>query len=130
MTLVPVMLATLALAQLPPSPDPKPIPIVGTVVEGSGAPVAHANVWLAEATNPDEGRQIGVESLYAPLTGPGEGAPPILVQARTDADGRFTVEVPVEAVARRSAAADGRLGGGCGPGRTRRLAPPATNRPD
>ncbi len=95
-------LTIMALAQLPASPDPKPVPIVGTVVDGSGAPVAHANVWLAEATNPDEGRQVGVELFYAPLTGPSEGAPSILVHTRTDAAGRFTLEVPAEVVARRT----------------------------
>ena len=66
-----------ALAQLPASPDPKPMPITGVVVDESDRPVANADVWLAEALPPDEGRRAGMELWYVSLTGPGDGAPPI-----------------------------------------------------
>ncbi len=102
MALVPVVLATLALAQLSPSPDPKPVAIVGTVVDGSGRPAANVNIWLADAIRADEGRQFGEEMWYASFTDPGEGAPPILVHARSDAAGRFGLEIPAEVVARRT----------------------------
>ena len=102
MALVPVVLATLALAQLSPSPDPKPVAIVGTVVDGSGRPAANVDIWLADAIRPDEGRQFGKRCGARSFTDPGEGAPPILVHARSDAAGRFGLEIPAEVVARRT----------------------------
>ena len=45
-------LIILTTAQLPASPDPKPMPIAGAVVDGSGKPAADVDVWLAEATGP------------------------------------------------------------------------------
>ena len=45
---------------------------------------------------------VDVELWYASLTGPGEGVPPIVVHGRSDGAGRFALEVPAEAVARRS----------------------------
>jgi hypothetical protein len=98
-------LATLiivALAQLPTSPDPKPVPVSGIVVDGSGQPTANADVWLAEALSLDEGHRFGMELWWSRLTQPHEGSTPVLVHARTDAAGRFTIDIPAEAVARRS----------------------------
>ncbi len=91
-----------ALAQLPPSPDPKPVPINGTVVDGSGAPVANADVWLAEAIAPADGRRTGSELLDPDLTKQADGTTPALAHTRADAAGRFALEVPAEAAARRS----------------------------
>ena len=53
------ILAILALTQLPASPDPKPVPIAGVVVDATGRPVAGAEVWLAEAVPPAEGASRG-----------------------------------------------------------------------
>src|ERR1700751_5239689 len=90
---------TSTLAELPSSPDPKPMPVIGIVVDDSGRPVSEAEVWLAEALPPDLGRRFGVELWWAALRGPAGGALPILVHARTGADGRFALELPAEAVA-------------------------------
>lgn len=93
---------TSALAQLPASPDPKPIPVAGTVVDASDRPVAGAEVWLAEAVPPAEDRRSGTELLAPAPVGPLAGESLPLVHARTDADGRFAVEIPAEVVARSS----------------------------
>ncbi|HZW32910.1 MAG TPA: hypothetical protein VFF52_19500, partial [Isosphaeraceae bacterium] len=95
-------LSIMVLAQLPASPDPKPIPMTGAVVDHSGHPVAGADVWLAEAIAVDEGRRAGMELWWSMNTKPHEGTAPIQVHARTEVTGRFTLELPVEAVARRS----------------------------
>ena len=96
------ILAILALTQLPASPDPKPVPIAGVVVDATGRPVAGAEVWLAEAVPPAEGRRAGPELLAPVAPGPVAGEAPAMAHARTDADGRFAVEVPAEVVARPS----------------------------
>ena len=75
-------LVLLALVQLPPSADPKPVPITGIVVDGSGRPVAFADVWLAEAISPDEGRRFGIELWWSPTTRPNEGATPSSTTSR------------------------------------------------
>ena len=101
-----------ALAQLPASPDPKPVPITGIVVDDSGRPVANADVWLAEAIPPDEGRRFGMELWYVVPHRPGRGGA---------ADPRPRPERRRRAIRARGpgrgrraavAAADGRLGGG------------------
>ena len=96
----------LALAQLPVSPDPKPIAISGVVVDaaqsGSARPVAGADVWLAGALSPDEGRRSGMELWWTNLTPPAEGTIDVLAHVRTDAGGAFTLDVPAEVIARRS----------------------------
>ena len=96
------ILAILALTQLPASPDPKPVPIAGVVVDATGRPVAGAEVWLAEAVPPAEGRRAGPELLAPVAPGPVAGEAPAMAHARTDAGGRFAVEVPAEVVARPS----------------------------
>jgi hypothetical protein len=92
--------------QVPLSPDPRPIPITGIVVERSNAgpsrPVAGADVWLVEAFAADQCRRSGMELWWTNLTPPGEGMPTMVVQGRSDLDGRFTIHIPAEAVARRS----------------------------
>ena len=56
-------LSSLVMVELPASPDPKPIPIRGLVVDGlaSDRPVAGADVWLAEIQLPGGGRRSGIE---------------------------------------------------------------------
>jgi protocatechuate 3,4-dioxygenase beta subunit len=95
-------LVLLALAQLPPSADPKPITVAGTVVDGSGAPVAVADVWMGEAIIPDDGRRSGMEVWWSATSRPEEGSTPVSDHIATDAAGRFTFRVPAEVVARRS----------------------------
>ncbi len=95
-------LVFLALVQLPPSADPKPVPITGIVVDRSGSPVAFADVWLAEAMSPEEGRQVGIELWWSPTTRPNEGRTPVSDHISADAAGRFTFLVPADAVAQRS----------------------------
>ncbi len=99
-------LILLAVGQLPVSPDPKPMPISGVVVDNSGPrpgqSVANADVWLAEAFAPDEGRRSGMELWWTNLTPASEGRTGVLVRARTDASGGFTLLVPAEVVAQRS----------------------------
>ena len=111
--------AASALAQLPASADPRPVPITGVVVDESGRPVANADVWLAEALPPDEGRRVGVELWYISLTGPGDGAPPI-ARPRPERR-RRAIRAGATGRGRRAAvaAADGRLGGGHRPGEAR-----------
>ena len=70
----------MSLAQLPPSPDPMPMPIRGVVVDDSARPVAEADVWLAEAPA-RRGRRFGMELSWSTLTRPAEGTTPILVHA-------------------------------------------------
>jgi protocatechuate 3,4-dioxygenase beta subunit len=90
-----------ALAQLPASPDPKPVPITVAVVDGSGAPAAHADVWLAEALSPEESRRSGIEAWWSTIR-PDEGSTPVSDHAPADAGGRCTFRIPAVAVARRS----------------------------
>jgi protocatechuate 3,4-dioxygenase beta subunit len=95
-------LTIMVLAQLPPSTDPKPMPITGVVVDHSGQPVAGADVWLSEANAAGEGRRAGRELGWWADRKVDEETAPILGHARTEATGRFTLELPAEAVARRS----------------------------
>ncbi|MGP0063617.1 MAG: carboxypeptidase regulatory-like domain-containing protein [Isosphaeraceae bacterium] len=95
-------LMAIALAQLPASPDPRPIPVAGIVVDGAGRPATDVDVWLAQALDPDEGHRFGMELWWSTLTRSSEGTARVLVHARPDADGRFTIDIPAEAVARRS----------------------------
>ena len=91
-----------ALAQLPASPDPKPIPITGVVVDDRSQPAAGAEVWLIEMMTPEEGRQPGRESPGPISDWSNDRTPSIKAHARTDGAGRFILDVPVEVVARRS----------------------------
>lgn len=92
----------LALAQLPPSPDPKSMPVAGVLHDASGAAGADADVWLAQAIAPADGRRSGTELLGPVASMPASGMPPTLAHAHTDAAGRFGLDVPAEIVARRS----------------------------
>ncbi len=96
-----IVLAVLAQPTLSVSADPKPVPVAGVVVDASDRPVAGAEVWLAAALPPDDGRWAGMELWYQTLTGLGDGALPLVVHGRSDRDGRFTLDVPAEVVALR-----------------------------
>ena len=120
-----------ALAQLPASPDPKPVPLAGMVVDASGRPVANADVWLAEASRPpDEAGRFGTGALVVDPQRAGRGRP-AGPRPRPDRC-RGAIRARGTGRGRRAAfaAAPGPLGGG-GPGRSdpRRLAPPAPHRP-
>jgi hypothetical protein len=95
-------LVFVALAQLPASPDPKPVPVTGIVVDGSGQPCAFADVWLSEAIGPDEGRRFGMELWWARDIRSDEGSTPFSDHISADAAGRFTFRIPADAIARRS----------------------------
>ena len=101
MILATVLLSVIVPAQLAPSPDPKPLPISGVVVDTAGKPVAGAEVWLADGIAARDYRVFGDEMFLEPLTEPGEGLAPVLVHARTDQAGKFSVEAPVSYTARR-----------------------------
>ena len=54
-----------ALAQLPSSPDVRPIPVSGVVVDAAGAPARDAEVWLIRANRPEEDRKSGMTLSWA-----------------------------------------------------------------
>jgi protocatechuate 3,4-dioxygenase beta subunit len=96
------ILAALALAQPPASPDPRPVPVAGTVVDAAGRPVAGAEVWLAEAVPPAEDRRAGPGIREGTPAGPMPGEAPALASVRTDPDGKYSLAIPVEVIARPS----------------------------
>ncbi len=101
MILATVLLSVIVPAQLAPSPDPRPLPVSGTVVDTAGKPVAGVEVWLADGIAPRDHRVFGDEIRLEPFTDPGEGLKPVLVHATADRDGKFSVEAPVSYTARR-----------------------------
>ena len=72
--------------ELAPSPDPRPLPMSGMVVDSTGKPVAGAEVWLADGIAPRDHRLFGDEMYLEPLarTGPRSGAG---ARARQDGPG-------------------------------------------
>ncbi len=60
-----------------------------------------ADVWLVDAITADEGRRFGMELIWSIRTRPNDGATPVVVHGRTDATGRFALELSPEVVARR-----------------------------
>ncbi len=56
---------------------------------------------LSTVLGSDEDRRFGMELIWSSRTRPSEGATPVLVHGRSDAAGRFTLELPPEVVARR-----------------------------
>ena len=97
------LLVSIALtSQLSPSADPQPIPIPGVVVDPSGKPAADAAVWLIDGLPPGVCRRVGLELFWMePYARRSEDLPRICLEARTDAAGKFTLEVPAEFAARR-----------------------------
>src|SRR3954469_10659977 len=88
-------------ALLAPSPDPRPLPISGVVVDSTGKPVAGAEVWLADGIASHDHRLFGDGMYLEPLADPGQGLAPVLVHAKTDEAGKFSVEAPVSYTERR-----------------------------
>src|SRR5262249_32427670 len=70
---LPLLALAWALVHWPPSPDPKPVRIVGVVVDDAGRLVGNADGWLAEAVSPAEGRRSGNELLVPAPAGPVAG---------------------------------------------------------
>ncbi len=100
-TSIAVALSYLTLLATSTSADPKPVPITGIVVETSGRPATGADVWIVHALTADEGRRFGMEVIWSSRAQPSDGTVPILLHDRTDAAGRFTLELPPEVVMRR-----------------------------
>ncbi len=88
-------------AQLAPSADPRPVPVSGIVLDSAGKPAAGVTVWLIDGLPAEAFRWFGDELRVAPYAGPGVGLPRIRVETRTDASGRFALEVPASFIARR-----------------------------
>ena len=77
------LLASIALAaQLTPSPDPRPIPIAGVIVDPAGKPAPDVAVWLIDGISPRAFRRFGDELSLEPFAEPGAGLPPIRRQTR------------------------------------------------
>ena len=88
-----------AMAELPASPDVRPIPVTGVVVDAAGRPLRDAEIWLTRATRVEEDRKSGLELSWSAMQAEDE-EPPVHVVTRTDAEGRFRLEVPVDFAAR------------------------------
>ncbi len=96
-----VALTYVTLSAVSTAADPKPVPIAGIVVETSGRPATGADVWIVDARTADESRRFGMEVIWSSRAKPSEGTIPVLLHGRTDAAGRFTLDLPPEVVARR-----------------------------
>ena len=70
MILATVLLSVIVPAQLAPSPDPKPLPVSGMVVDTAGKPVAGAEIWLADGIAPRDHRVFGDEMILEPRAEP------------------------------------------------------------
>ena len=92
-------LAALAIADLPASSDVLPIPVAGVVVDSSGRPLRDAEIWLTKATRVAEDRRSSLELSWSAMQSEDEQTP-VHVVTRTDAEGRFRLEVPVDFTAR------------------------------
>ena len=99
MSLLAVSCVMAALAQLPASPDVRPIPVSGVVVDAAGAPARDAEIWLIRANRPEEDRKSGMALSWARQLVE-DGQDRMLAHARTDASGRFRLDVPGEIAAR------------------------------
>lgn len=87
------------MAELPPSSDGRPIPVTGVVVDSSGRSLRDAEVWMTRATRVEEDRKSGLELSWSAMQAENEETP-VYVVTRTDAEGRFRLEVPVDLAAR------------------------------
>ncbi len=90
-----------SLAQLSPSPDPSPVPVLGLVVDASGKPVHDADLWLTRATRTGDDPKSGMELFWAArASGDEKEDKVVLAHTRSDVQGRFRLEVPTEVAAR------------------------------
>jgi hypothetical protein len=95
------MLMIGALAQLAPSPDARPVPLSGLVVDASGKSIGGVDLWLARAARPEDDPRSGMELFWRgrAFTDDHE-ATSAFAHATTDAEGRFRLEIPTEIAAR------------------------------
>ena len=99
-TAIALILSYVLLLTPPASTDSKPFVITGVVIERSGQPAAGAHIWLVEAITADQDQRFGMEVIWFALAKPSEGTIPVLIHGRADAAGRFSLDLPPEAVAR------------------------------
>src|SRR3954447_26435393 len=90
-----------SIAQLTPSADVRPVAVTGVVITTEGQPLKDADLWLARATRADDDPRSGMELLWEKraFTEDQEDAS-AFAHARSDAEGRFRLEVPTEIAAR------------------------------
>ncbi len=88
-----------AMAELSPSPDVQPIPVTGVVVDAAGRPLRDAEIWLTRATRVEEDRKSGRDLSWMGTYSEDE-EPLDLVPSRSDAEGRFRLEVTADVTAR------------------------------
>src|SRR5208282_4233014 len=88
-----------AMAELSPSPDVQPIPVTGVVVDAAGRALRDAEIWLTRARRPEEDRRSGTELSWSGVYAENEESIQVAL-ARSDAQGRFRVEVPAMIAAR------------------------------
>src|SRR5947209_980441 len=94
MSLVPLIL--LALAQAAPA-SPTAEPLVGTVADADGTPLADAEVVLASGSSPRGDRPlIGMDLWVADRRAAAIMRNSVLARVLTDAGGHFRIDVPVE----------------------------------
>jgi hypothetical protein len=94
MSTMTALLALMVPAQLVPSPDPRPIPISGVVVNAAGNPVADADVWLTESQSPSSFRRFGTELALETVVELEEAQVPVLAHARTGPRGGIQCRNP------------------------------------
>jgi len=87
------------LAQLSASTDVRPITVTGVVVDEAGRPLRDAEIWLTRGTRAEEDRKSGRELSWTAVQAEYEEGP-VQVLTRTDAEGRFRLDVPAEISAR------------------------------
>jgi protocatechuate 3,4-dioxygenase beta subunit len=89
-------------AELPTSKDVQPIPVAGEVKDDQGKPAPGAEVWLARAAGWDDEERFGMALYWESRIAPDDDRPRVLAHATAGDDGRFTLTVPAEIVARPS----------------------------
>ncbi|QEH38075.1 Dioxygenase [Aquisphaera giovannonii] len=94
------LLAISLALDLPPSADVGPVPVVGTVVDEAGKPVAGADVWLTPAVRLDDERKSGMALSWSATRSREDRTPRVLARARADGSGTFRMEIPAEIASR------------------------------
>jgi hypothetical protein len=90
-------LVLVVLTQAAPATGPGVHPLVGTVVDSGGRPIGGVEVWLASGSDPAVARPLIGWELWSTAAGPPEGQEvPVLARCRSDAEGRFRIDVPAE----------------------------------
>ncbi|WP_165226505.1 carboxypeptidase regulatory-like domain-containing protein [Aquisphaera insulae] len=77
-----------------PSADVGPIPIVGTVVDAAGKPVAGAELWLTRAARVADERRSGMALNWYNLRIREDETPQVLARVKADGAGKFRLEIP------------------------------------